>query len=452
MATNIYAGPWAGALTHDRITVKASVYAGLSSIRLLVDEHPAFSNPRTFDGAVTWVDPKRDFRNRIITCRATGLEPRRRYHYVLELDGVREVERQGTFRTLPPAGERASLRFAFGSCSGNDGFFNFGFPHTEAFDVLAEECLHPGIDFFVHLGDLHYGNIKTETVTKRVERYEAFLEMAHHGTFFRRTAVSYCWDDHDFLGNDSSGGDPEVRAAARSAFEAFDIFVPHHEFVRPSSGVTQAFTAGRVRVLHTDLRFNKTREDGPGLRTVLGRELKAWLFDELSRASDFDLVVWASSFPWIAGADVEADHWGAYADERREIADRIRDLNVRNLCMISGDAHMIAIDDGSGNRFSSDGRGGFPVFHAAALDSNPSRKGGVYSIGNEEGTRGPGIAGKRQYGICEVEYRHDADGRPTGDPTVRWIGSRAGKKGTNQPRVRNLMRHEFPASQTFAGF
>jgi len=454
MATHVYAGPWAGGLTDRRVIVKATVYAGVSNVRFLVDTSADFPAPQGFPGSVSWLDPSGSYRNRVVSCRAEGLDPQRRYYYLLELNGIRQLERVGTFRTLAPVGEKADLRFGLGSCSGNDGFFNFGFPHTEGFDVLADECNDPGLDFFVHLGDLHYGNIKKASkLTKRIERYEWFLEMAHHGKFFRNTAVSYCWDDHDFLGNNRSGGDPKYRAAARSALEAYDIFVPHHEFANAAFGATQAFTAGRVRVLHTDLRFNKTSaaENG-GTRTILGKLQKQWLLGELKRAAEFDLVVWASSFPWIAPADPDADHWGGYQAERREIADAIRDLAVRNLCMISGDAHMLSIDDGTNNRFSSDGRGGFPVFHAAALDSNPSQKGGLYSIGDERGSSGYGVAGKRQYGICEVVYQRDGSNRPVGDPTVRWSGRRAGKKGTDQPKVVEILRHEFPASRTFDGF
>ena len=88
----------------------------------------------------------------------------------------------------------------------------------------------------------------------------------------------------------------------------------------------------------------------------------------------------------------------------------------------------------------------------AALDSNPSQKGGLYSIGTDEGGPGFGVAGKRQYGVCEVTYGRTAMGEPTGEPTVTWIGRRAGKRGSDQPRIRDVIRHQFPAARSFAGF
>ena len=54
--------------------------------------------------------------------------------------------------------------------------------------------------------------------------------------------------------------------------------------------------------------------------------------------------------------------------------------------MLSGDAHMLAIDDGSNNTFDTAGTGpGFPVFHAAALDRPGKVKGGPYSEGTYPG-------------------------------------------------------------------
>jgi len=112
--------------------------------------------------------------------------------------------------------------------------------------------------------------------------------------------------------------------------------------------------------------------------------------------------------------------------------------------MISADAHMVAIDDGSHSGYAAGGRGGFPVFQAAALESPESEKGGPYSIGNEHGTLGPGIAGRRQLGVCEIVYD---DAEPS--PRVKWNAFRAEEDSTG---LTSLMRHEFQAHQTFADF
>jgi len=51
--------------------------------------------------------------------------------------------------------------------------------------------------------------------------------------------------------------------------------------------------------------------------------------------------------PWIAAEAEGADNWGGFAAEREEIATFIHENGITNLFMISGDAHMLAADDGT---------------------------------------------------------------------------------------------------------
>jgi hypothetical protein len=159
---------------------------------------------------------------------------------------------------------------------------------------------------------------------------------------------------------------------------------------------------------------------------MLGDEQRAWLLDELRTASrTHALVLWVSSVPWIAEVQPGADHWGGYPEERAHIAEVIATEGIRNLLMVAGDAHMVALDDGSNSNYSSATGPGFPVFHVAALDRPGSEKGGPYS----EGT----FPGAGQFGRLEV---HDDGG---GTTTVRATGL------TWDGRV--LVQHtfEFPA-------
>jgi hypothetical protein len=55
---------------------------------------------------------------------------------------------------------------------------------------------------------------------------------------------------------------------------------------------------------------------------------------------------------------------------------------------------MIAADDGTNSDYSTSGFGGFPVFHAAALDRHGSAKGGPYSEGS--------FPGGGQFGLITV--------------------------------------------------
>lgn len=120
---------------------------------------------------------------------------------------------------------------------------------------------------------------------------------------------------------------------------------------------------------------------------MLGASQKDWLKQQLLQARDeYALIVWVNSVPWIGEAPkfsfVPEDNWSGYPEERREISDFLVRHEISNLIMLSGDAHMLAFDDGSHTNFSAIASGpGFPILHAAALDRQGSVKGGPYTLG-----------------------------------------------------------------------
>ena len=177
----------------------------------------------------------------------------------------------------------------------------------------------------------------------------------------------------------------------RFARDAYDLYVPHYPLASSTEGIYQSFQIGRVLFLLTDSRFAKSPRSGSGTsgKTVLGVNQKTWLKHQLVRGKDLDLIVWASSIPWVGAEDAGEDFWAGYASERAELCQHLVDNDVRNVCMISADAHMVAMDDGRHAGYAAGGRGGFPVFQAAALESPESEKGGPYSVGTESGRRDP---------------------------------------------------------------
>jgi phosphodiesterase/alkaline phosphatase D-like protein len=250
------------------------------------------------------------------------------------------------------------------------------------YDAMArEEAL-----LYLALGDAHYGNIESTSVNTFLDAYDYMLTRAGQAAFFRSTPMAYVWDDHDYGPNDADSTSPG-RAAVAAAYRAV---VPTAGLV-DDVAVYQAFTVGRVRFVMTDGRSQKTDS------TMLGEKQLAWLLEELSTASKTHaVVVWANSVPWIGPANPGGDGWAGYPDERRRIADAIAAAAIDNLVMVSGDAHMVALDDGTNTNYSSDGSGtGFPLLHAAALDRRGNVKGGPYSDGT--------FPGGGQYGTLSVD-------------------------------------------------
>jgi hypothetical protein len=131
---------------------------------------------------------------------------------------------------------------------------------------------------------------------------------------------------------------------------------------------------------------------------MLGPAQVEWLEQQLAAAAAAPLVVWVNTVPWITRRDERTtEGWAPYARERRRLADTIARLGLtRRLVMLSGDAHMLAIDDGTHSQYATAAASsrGFVVAHAAPMDRRPSRKGGPYSHG-ESARRG-------QFGIMDI--------------------------------------------------
>ncbi|HSL59253.1 MAG TPA: alkaline phosphatase D family protein [Acidimicrobiales bacterium] len=349
---------WSGALSPSGVTIVAGVPDDARSAGVVVtpaDDGARVEVPATVEDGVA-------------RARIDGLAPDRAHDYVVVVDGRADTGRgRGAFRTAPTGA--ASFTVAAASCArtGSDG---------AVFDAIrAVEPL-----LYVQMGDLHYGDPQVDDVRRFASLYRRVLTAPAQAALYRSTPVAYVWDDHDFGGNDS-----DAAAVARPAAQAaFRTFVPHQPLAT-DAGIQRAFTIGRVRFVITDNRSYRTGD------SMLGAEQLAWFLDELVTASaTHAAVVWVNSVPWIAPADPGRDDWGGYADERRAIADAIATHGIDDLVIVSGDAHMVAIDDGRNADYSDLGEARVPVLHAAALDRPGNVKGGPYSEG--------AVAGAGQFG------------------------------------------------------
>jgi len=367
---DLAAWAWSGGVTSDGFVVKARIRDVDDGVPdLLVSEVdgrgpllvvPPSAGPSEETSVVTYV--------------AAGLSPDTEYAYQLRRGENLDDGRKGTVRTFPSG--RASFTFAFGSCArtGSNG---------QVYDRIRES--NPVA--FIVAGDIHYENISTGQVDRIRTGLTRVLESPAQEALLLSAPIVYTWDDHDF-GGDGSDSLSRSRGPAQTVYREF---VPHYALPGGETGgaIYQAFTIGRVRFIITDSRSERSPAGATGdpSRTMLGAGQLRWLKDELLAARDSHaFTFWVNGVPWIAPEGDDRDDWGGYAVERREISDFIAANGITNLAMLSGDAHMLAIDDGSNNTFDSAGEGpGFPVFHAAALDRRGKVKGGPYSEGTYPG-------------------------------------------------------------------
>jgi alkaline phosphatase D len=297
----------------------------------------------------------------------TGLKPDTVYPYRFVDAGGAPIDTETrSLRTFPAPGKPASFRFAVASCAkGLD---------SPAFTAAA----HQAPRFFVHTGDFHYFNIAENRVEAFRVAYDSHLSCARLRTMLSSVPMMYQWDDHDFGPNDSNKHSPSREASLRNYRE----LVPHYPLAAASDAgapVDQAFTVGRVRFILSDLR---SQRDPEALRMMTSAQ-DAWLRAQLLAARDggSPLIFWVTSVPWN-GRATKADRWQGYPAHRAEIANFIKANGLAGkVVILSGDAHMTAIDDGSNSDFATGGGAPIRVFQAGPLANVGSYKGGPYSHG-----------------------------------------------------------------------
>ena len=373
---------WSGGVTATGATVNARITDDdAKQARLVVSQDPAFASP-----AYSKYVAVEDERDGVVSLRLDGLAPGTSYYYGVEVDGVQDTQRTGSFETFPDGAATFSIVVSACARTGSNGL---------VFEAMAaEDAL-----LYVIPGDFHYENIVASNAGAFRSAYRAQLTAPAQAALYQQTPIAYVWDDHDFGGSNSNGSS----AASGAARLAYRENVPHYELVAGAGDapIYQAFSVGRVRFVMTDTRSMRDLEQmAAGSDSLLGKEQRDWLLQELLAGSrDYELVVWVNSVPWIAPAAGGRDDWGGYATERTEIANFIAANGITNLIMLSGDAHMLAIDDGTNTDYSDNGGAAFPLMQAATLDRPGSIKGGPYSEG--------AYPGAGQYGL--VTFRDTGD-------------------------------------------
>lgn len=318
----------------------------------------------------------------------TGLKPDTAYAYRFVGAGGAPIDAEArSFKTFPAPGKPASYRFAVSSCAKGMN------------SPVFAAATHQGARFFLHTGDFHYYNIGKNEVSAFRTAYDTHLSQPRLRTMLADMPLFSIWDDHDFGPNDSNKTSPSSEASLRNYRE----LVPHYPlaFAKDSNApVDQAFTVGRVRFILSDLRSQRD----PATSRMMNEEQDKWLRAQLLAARDggSPLIFWVSSVPW-SGRPTTADRWQGYHAHRAEIANFIKENGLAGkVAILSGDAHMTAIDDGKNSDFATGKGAPIPVFQAGPIANVGSYKGGPYSHGARYKTEGKKDF-LNQFGIVDIQ-------------------------------------------------
>lgn len=350
---------WSGAITTNSGKVNAVLKYPAEKVRLMVQDRNARSEPVYSDFVKAT-----EVNGNIVSLEITNLKPNTLYYYSFVIDGKEDnkEDHKGSFKTFGEKGSGFSFKFIAGSC-------NF-FPNNRVYDKMRiQDPL-----FLLMPGDLHYANPTSSEVEPHRAAYEEnVLQQPRESKFLQNVPIAYVWDDHDFCGDNNDGSTD----CGIAAYKAYKEYVPYYPLGAPegSNAVYQAFTVGRVRFIMTDLRSERKLGD------IMSTDQKNWFKNEVVQAkNNNELICWVSS---VSFSGTGSDNWGSYPITRTELSNFFRDSNIVNMFIISGDAHMLAIDNGTHTDFSDqkNNKNLYPILQSAALNNIGSDKGGEYSEG-----------------------------------------------------------------------
>ncbi|MFB6163954.1 MAG: alkaline phosphatase [Haloarculaceae archaeon] len=344
------------------------------------------------------VPPERltDAHDHTVTVDFDGeLDSHSRYHYRFVYDGT--ASETGKCRTLPGADDDVeSVRFAVVSCQ------DYRLGYYGAYRHVAEA----DVDFLLHLGDLIYEYGGEEELADRavelpsrwgslfdvawnLEDYRHLYRTYYGDEYFQRALAEHtliaCWDDHEIANNrwwdyeaggpmaeHPLGSNPEyMRSLTADGIQAWTEYVPARvEYDPDADSLHEQFRLARtlsfgdlVDLVITDERLFRTEQNRYGQpdpsrpQTMLGvAELGETDYDQrewfLSQITDSEATwtAWANEVLFASlGAEVPAleqlnyDGWGGYDAERRLIARRVRDADLRNFVTLGGDIHATSV-------------------------------------------------------------------------------------------------------------
>jgi alkaline phosphatase D len=314
----------------------------------------------------------------------------------------------GRTRLAPKGSEVSKLRFGVCSCA------NYGFGYFHGFRHLAGRA---DLDAILHLGDYFYEypngtfpsaeeqlrTLKPDNETVTLSDYRTRL-----GQYRRDPDLQEChrqhpfivtWDDHETANNSWMGGaenhDPgegtwEDRVAA--ARQAFFEWIPIRD--NPGQELYRTLKYGDLAdIIMLDTRIEGREEqfpllvfpaDEPSLpANMISAEQETWLQDQLFDSTakwkilgnQVVMSLWQFVNPDSSKTNANSDQWNGYREGRERLLTFIRDNDISNTVVITGDVHSswamdVTFGDGSYDPETREGAMGVE-FVASGITSPP---------------------------------------------------------------------------------
>ncbi len=343
-----------------RLTLQDTLQDALVHWRIATDT--GFANILNSGFVVT--GPERDY---TVKVDADGLEPGTWYYYQFEHAGSRSLT--GRTRTLP-VGPVSRLRLGVVSCAD----YQNGYYH--AYKDLA---LRNTVDVVLHLGDYiyeyaansgmmdrrHEPAFETITVQDYRLRHSLYKLDADLRLLHQQLPMIAVWDDHETANNAWTDGADNHQPTTegpwsdrkQSGKQAYFEWMPIRDNSVAPGEIYRSFPFGSLLSLHMlDTRLEgrsvQLSADDPNLANPDRTLLSAVQFDWLTTQLEADTALWIAlgqqvmMAPLLAfGQVMNTDQWDGYPAQRDRLYNHLRDNNLNNVVVLTGDIHSAWAND-----------------------------------------------------------------------------------------------------------
>lgn len=310
----------------------------------------------------------------------TGLEPATTYYYVFREESSLALSIVGRTRTAPSASEVDQLKFAVVSCA------NYQAGYYNAYKRISER---PDLDAVLHLGDYIYeyggGSGTYGYDGSRPDRFhipdQEILDVADYRTRYslyrldpdlravhQQHPFICIWDDHESA-NDAYKNGAENHNAGEGSWstrkeiskQVYFEWMPIRN--QPDQRLYRTLNYGDLAdLVMIDTRLEGRQQqissaaDTNQFRTMLGNQQKIWLAQQFQESDAqwkilVNQVIFSplnvgftsplpTSLPLVTLAEsIFVDIWDGYPKERKQILEFIRQQNIDNVVIVSGDFH-----------------------------------------------------------------------------------------------------------------
>jgi alkaline phosphatase D len=308
-----------------------------------------------------------------------------------------------SFTTFPVRDSRQPLVFTFGSCIENmrtDSIFLVMQQHHPDLFLHLGDWTYPDHEDYPEEPHGGHNYFYSATYPKVEEAYRVRYSMPLMSAFLAQTPADFIHDDDDFVfdGNSlhtQSGSmmveghnvlfeNPLPDNARANAIKGYLEHFPHYPVNDPVNGLYHSYRMGNIEIFFLDSRADRDSENdafkikngkikfAPDAdHSLLGKEQMQWLLDGLSNSTaDWKFILSGTNFnmayrrtldlalllqnqevkPGMTGGMIAsslAAMWIGYPHDQAKLINYLADNKIKNVVLLSGDAHCSAIDDGA---------------------------------------------------------------------------------------------------------